>query len=97
MAGVHQGCILGHILFQICINDIVDDIYSCIRLFAADTSLYIIVDNPINATDEQNADLAKIHTWDVRWLVLFNPANSESMVLTRKNNHQTCINPIYSV
>ena len=31
-----------------------------IRLFADDTRLYIIVENPISAADELNADLAKM-------------------------------------
>ena len=60
-----------HSFFLKYTNDIVDDTYSCIRLFDDDTSLYIIVDNPIS-------DLAKIHAWAVRWLVSFYPAKSES-------------------
>ena len=55
-------------------------------VFADDTSLYIIVDNPISAVEELNADLAKIHVWAVRWLVSFNPATSEPMILSCKHN-----------
>ena len=85
---VHQGSILGPLLFLIytCINDNADDIHYCKGLFADDTSLYVILDSPISATDELNADLTKIHAWAIRWLVSFNPTDSESMILSRKYN-----------
>ena len=86
--GFPQGSILGPRPFLLYINDIVEDINSSIRLFADGTSLYIIVNDPIQAAEQLNLDPAKIHHWADKWLVTFNPGKSESILLSRKHNKQ---------
>ena len=81
-AGVPQGSILGPLFFLVFINDIVNEIGSCIRLFADDTSLFIIVDDPVASAERLNADLIKILQWTETWLVTFNPNKTESLIIS---------------
>ena len=72
--------------FLIYINDIVENINSSIRLFADDSSLYIIVNDPLDAAITLNIDLSRVNAWATKWLVSFNPAKSESVTFSRKVN-----------
>ena len=79
-----SGSILGATLFLIYINDIVKDLHCNIRLLADDTSLYVIVENPVTAALQLNTDLSLIYKWAKTWLVDFHPNKTVSLIQSRK-------------
>ena len=81
-----QGSVLGPLLFLIYINDITDDLASLPLIYADDTALLEIVDDPAVSAGRLNSDLNKIAVWADKWLVTMNPVKSRNAVFSLKLN-----------
>ena len=72
-AGVPQGSVLGPLLFLIYINDLPDGLIYNAKLFADDTSIFSVINDPIVSYHNFNSDLLKINNWAYHWKMSFNP------------------------
>ena len=84
LAGVPQGSILGPLLFLIYINDLPDEVKANIRLYADNATIFIDFQDPDMAAEALEEDLRKVQSWATRWLMVFNPAKTESLTFSRK-------------
>ena len=80
-AGVPQGSVLGPWLFLIYINDVTENLKSDCLLYADDTSVFDIVDDPVTSSQKLNNDLSEIKDWARKWLVTINPSKTDSRQL----------------
>ena len=83
-SGVPQGSVLGPLLFLIYINDLTENLESCPFIFADDTILFEVADNPIDSAQLLNDDLTNISRWSDQWLVTMNPSKTSSMTFRIK-------------
>ena len=79
-SGVHQGSVLGPLLFLVYINDLETDIKSKIKFFADDTMLFSIVHDPNTTASELNHDLETISKWAYQWKLSFNPEQAKQAI-----------------
>ena len=63
-----------------------DIVNSHTRLFADDTTLYVIVDATQGSATMFNMDLQAINIWAKKWQVKFNPSKTETLFITTKPN-----------
>ena len=82
LSGVHQGSVLGPVLFLIFINDLPENIRSSVRLFADDCVLYRNIKSPIDCQILQD-DLNSLALWETDWQMKFNVAKCHSIRVTR--------------
>jgi hypothetical protein len=94
-AGVPQGSVLGPLLFLVYINDLADNITCNVKLFADDTVLYTVVENPETSAELLNYNLEIIDAWSKQWLVTFNPTKTKLMNITLKKNADMNCHPLY--
>lgn len=83
-AGVPQGSVLGPLLFLIYINDITCDLQCNCFLYADDTCLFEVVDEPDLTAAKLNNDLERINAWTCDWRVTINPGKTKSMTFSAK-------------
>ena len=72
-AGVPQDSILGPLFFLVYINDLAANVKCNVKLFADDTSLFTVVEDPNTAASDMNHDLELIKQWAHDWKMSFNP------------------------
>ena len=72
-ASVSHSSVLGHLLFLIYINDLLDGIGKSCKTFADKTSFFSKIENKKYSNFQLNEDLKKISKCTFQWKMLFNP------------------------
>ena len=81
-AGVSQGSVLSLLLFLIYYNDNTDKLAGKTRLHADDTSLSFSSSNLAEIDIISNNVLSNLKEWAIEWLISFNPAKTEVVLVS---------------
>ena len=68
-----QGSVLGPLFLLIYTNDLPLGHTTTVKLFADDTSIFLVVNNTSVSSSRLNNDFVKIRDWDFNWKMSFNP------------------------
>ena len=85
ISGVHQGTVLGPLLFLLFINDLPNGLRSNIRLFADDCIVYREINSQSDSQILQD-DLNTLANWESRWGMKFHPSKCNVMSCCRLRN-----------
>ena len=67
----HQGSTPGPFLFLLFINDIENEVFDNIKMFADNTFLYCAVDNHVAVAESLSEDLDCICQWSNDWCLFY--------------------------
>ena len=79
-AGVPQGSILGPPFSFVYINDLTTHLKCNVKLFANDTTIFSVAQNPYESTADLNHHLDLIKCWAHDWRISFNPDPAKQAV-----------------
>ena len=92
LLGVPQGSILGPLFFLIYINYLPDGLKSNVKLFADETSLFLVVKNKEVSASDLTINLDMIFKWACNWKISFNPdpkKPGQEVLFSRKSSNIT--------
>ena len=88
LSGVLQGSVLGPLLFVIFINDLVDQVNNCIRLYADYTKILAKVKSREDV-ERLQSNINKCVIWSKTWLMSFNIDKCKIMHIAKTYQHMS--------